>query len=324
MNRRFEAWFDAVIARSPAPPLFRWFAKTKLAVLAYHGITDADRFAAQLDLIGRKAHPVGLDDVFEAMHGGGRLPQRPVLITFDDADATLMTVGLPLLRERGLPAVAFVAGATLGTERPLWPGEARDLVRFGGTARGVEGLTPDEVVRTMKRLPDEERVAVLEELRSSARGEAGSVSQLGAEDLATIESSGIEIGNHTMTHPCLNRCTDDRIADEVSEAHHVLWAATGRPPRAFAYPNGDVDVRVARIVQELGYQIAFLFDHRLNSVPVRDPLRVSRLRVNSTDSLDRFGAVTSGLHPAFHAVRSRKGGRTADGSVLEPAAGRAR
>jgi hypothetical protein len=49
--------------------------------------------------------------------------------------------------------------------------------------------------------------------------------------------------------------------------------------------------------------VAFLFDHRLAPLPLREPLRISRLRVNSDTSTDRFRIILSGLHPTVHRVR---------------------
>jgi hypothetical protein len=40
-------------------------------------------------------------------------------------------------------------------------------------------------------------------------------------------------------------------------------------------------------------------------VPAANPLRLSRLRVNSDTSLDRFDTVITGLHPALHHARGR-------------------
>lgn len=113
------------------------------------------------------------------------------------------------------------------------------------------------------------------------------------------------VGNHTMTHPCLPRCRDDKAAEEVERAHRQLTKAIGHPPRSFAYPNGDWDERVERLLAEVGYEAAFLFDHRHNPAMPRHPLRISRLRVNSTTKLDRFATIVSGLHPALHHARGR-------------------
>jgi peptidoglycan/xylan/chitin deacetylase (PgdA/CDA1 family) len=160
-------------------------------------------------------------------------------------------------------------------------------------------------VRRLKQLPDDQRRSEIDLLRRRS-GLHPRQPQLTRAELVELEGAGVEIGNHTMTHPCLDRCADDVVRQEIVGAHNVLAAAVGRPPRAFAYPNGNWDERAEAQLVELGYRIAFLFDHRLAPIPGTDPLRVSRLRVNSDTSLDRLSTIISGLHPAVHRMR---GGR---------------
>jgi peptidoglycan/xylan/chitin deacetylase (PgdA/CDA1 family) len=303
MNARTEVWLDAALRRSPVQPVFHWRASRRLAVLAYHGVDDAERFKEHLDHIRRSAAAVSLDEALEAIDGRGTLPRRAVLITFDDGHRSVLEVGLPMLRERGLPAVAFVVAGVLDSDRPFWWSEVVDLASRGGVVHGMPSLAPRELVAALKRVPDTRRLRAIEELRRTATGAADPIPQLRSGDLKTLESGGIAIGNHTTSHPCLSRCADDVCRIEVETAHRTLSSALGHPPSSFAYPDGDRDTRAASVLAELGYRGAFLFDHRLSSRRPRDPLAVSRLRVNSTTTLDRFRTIASGLHPTVHRVR---------------------
>jgi glycosyltransferase involved in cell wall biosynthesis len=98
------------------------------AVLAYHALADLDgdavlrpygvppaRFAAQLDELAAHGWSfVSLQDLIEALSGRRPLPPRAVLVTFDDAYADLLADGVPLLRERGIPAVVFAVSGLIG------------------------------------------------------------------------------------------------------------------------------------------------------------------------------------------------------------------
>jgi peptidoglycan/xylan/chitin deacetylase (PgdA/CDA1 family) len=97
----------------------------------------------------------------------------------------------------------------------------------------------------------------------------------------------------------------EKIEREIGEAHAVLSSALGHEPTAFAYPNGDHDPRVRGAVQRTGYRLGFLFDHRVSAWPPEDSLRISRLRVDSTATLDRFRLIVSGLHPFLHHALGR-------------------
>lgn len=208
-----------------------------------------------------------------------------------------------MMRERGIPGVVFVIAGLLDTNQPTWFDEVKLLARNGGNANSLASLSPEKLVRALKRLNDEDRLAAIKELRSTASTSLPSAPQLRSEDLAHLESAGIAIGNHSLTHPCLNRCTDDKIQTEVYQSHEILSNALGHHPSTFAYPNGDVDERVISLLSKLDYKTAFLFDHKMSDLRPSNRFKISRVRVNSDTSMERFKIVLSGLHPAIHHLR---------------------
>jgi peptidoglycan/xylan/chitin deacetylase (PgdA/CDA1 family) len=300
---RSKTMMDAVLRRTPVQPVFHWRAARSLAVLAYHEIRDRERFAWQLDHLRRATSPVSVRDVIRAAEGGIGLPQRAVLVTFDDGHRDVLEVAMPMLRERGMPAVAFVVSGLVGTEAPHWWTEVKDLVATGGRSSAVAGLRPEDAVRALKRVRNDVRLEALADLRRTAPRPARSVRQLTEDDLDRLESDGVAIGSHSLTHPCLTRCSSETIREEVDEAHEILAASLGHEIDAFAYPDGDRDERVSAIVRSSSHRAGFLFDHRLSPPRPPDPLNISRLRVDADASSDRFRIIVSGLHPSIHRIR---------------------
>jgi peptidoglycan/xylan/chitin deacetylase (PgdA/CDA1 family) len=296
-------WIDLVLSHSPAQLLFRLGADRSLVALAYHDILDESRFLAQVTWLASNANVVSAEDVCRAIRGDGVLPKRAVLITFDDGDRTVYDVGLPILRGMGLPAVAFVVAGLVDTDEPFWWVEVEELVRNGARFPGVKFDSGREVVRWIKKLPNEERLAALGVLRKSANAVAEKTPQLTRDELRELDSCGIEIGNHTFSHPCLNQCDATTVEAEVRAGHERLAEIIGRPPRLFAYPGGDRHPTVPSVLRSLDYQAGFLFDHRIGRFPPRDPLAISRVRVNSTTSMNRYRTIMSGLHPFIHRAR---------------------
>jgi peptidoglycan/xylan/chitin deacetylase (PgdA/CDA1 family) len=294
---------DGLLAHTPAQPVFAHRASRSLAVLAYHEVNDPARFELQLDHLVRVAHPVTLEEVVTAVERRAPLPERAVLLTFDDGHRDVVETVLPLLRERGIPAVAFVVAGLIGSDDAHWWTEVKELSAAGGIVAGFDGTSPPDLVRALKRVSDARRLAAIEELRRRVGRSATPVAQLRPEELSALESAGIAVGNHSLTHPCLSRCTDEKILHEVRGAHDALSGMLGHEPTAFAYPDGDQDPRVTRIVEEVGYPVAFRFDHRLDDLTPRFPLGISRLRTDAHATLDRFRIIVSGLHPAIHRLR---------------------
>jgi peptidoglycan/xylan/chitin deacetylase (PgdA/CDA1 family) len=300
-----RAPLDLLLRRSPAQLAFRRRTGGRLTVLAYHGVDDPASFGRQLDHLVRTMRPVSLEEVVAAAGRRGALPPRAFLITFDDGHRSVLDAGVPLLRERGLPAAVFMVAGLLDTDQPFWWAEVERLHAQGGRAGAWPDLGPAELVRRLKTVPDAERLAVIADLRRTAAGPAPSMAQLRREELPALEAAGVSVGNHTVSHPCLPRCDDAKAAAEVADAHRILEDALGRAPTAFAYPNGDWDERAERALAAAGYEVGFLFDHRVNRPAPPHPLRLSRVRVNSDTSLDRFAIIVSGLHPAMHHARGR-------------------
>lgn len=290
---------EQLLAHSPLQAVALRRRPDALRVLAYHGVPSAQRFADQLDWLAAHTTVVSLDDARRHLLAGATLPSRPVLITFDDGDPTVLSTAVPLLQARGLPAVAFVIAGLVDTDTPFWWTEVEHLLR--DRPRG----TAASVVGELKMLPDGERRERIAQLRETDSGSRLATPQLTSADVRTLREGGVAIGNHSLTHPCLDRCDDRTLRREVEVARQRLHDILGEAPDTFAYPNGNVDARVEACVAAMGHDLAFAFDHRV----VHDrpnPLRVSRIRVDSDAPMDRFRIRVSGLHPAFHAAR---GGR---------------
>jgi peptidoglycan/xylan/chitin deacetylase (PgdA/CDA1 family)/GT2 family glycosyltransferase len=92
-------------------------------VLAYHAIGEPlgpygmpyEQFRGQLDALQHAGFQfVSADEFLTSLRGVGGLPRRPVMLTFDDAYKDLAETVLPLLKERGIPAVVFAVSGLLG------------------------------------------------------------------------------------------------------------------------------------------------------------------------------------------------------------------
>lgn len=158
----------------------------EVVVLAYHAIQDLSgdpvlrdyavppaRFAAQLDaLIDSGRRFVDLDAVIRALDGEAALAPGSLLLTFDDAYTDLTDAVMPILAERGIPAVVFAVAGQLGGENvwdrakgaralPLLDEDGLKQLVTAGHEVGSHGATH----RALSRVPREE---LPEELTGSA------------------------------------------------------------------------------------------------------------------------------------------------------------
>ena len=68
------------------------------------------------------------------------------------------------------------------------------------------------------------------------------------EEIEACVKAGMQIENHTVSHPNLCQLDHQRIEDECETADLSIEKHFGRRPRHFAYPYGLYDARVAGIV----------------------------------------------------------------------------
>ena len=122
-----------------APPrgFSRWSAARRERFLAYDVLPAA--FEAQLDwLVARGYTTILPRDLAAAWDTGAQLPERPVIITFDDGTHDWASTVLPLLRERGMVAQFYVTLQSLKSGGMSWP-ELRALAA-AGNGIGSHGL----------------------------------------------------------------------------------------------------------------------------------------------------------------------------------------
>jgi peptidoglycan/xylan/chitin deacetylase (PgdA/CDA1 family) len=77
-----------------------------------------------------------------------------------------------------------------------------------------------------------------------------------------IAASGEEIGDHTLTHPDLDRESPEQVRAEILGGRDVLWALSHDPATRIYMrpPHGRYTERTLQIAQELGYDVVLWTD----------------------------------------------------------------
>jgi len=111
-------------------------------ILAYHQVADSgvdpwkqsvspQHFTEHLAILRKEWRLTGLQQLVEAQQRG-RIPDRSVVITFDDGYAHHRHVVLPLLEQFDVPATFFVSTGQLGSQREYWWDELEGLLTAPG------------------------------------------------------------------------------------------------------------------------------------------------------------------------------------------------
>ncbi|HVS00991.1 MAG TPA: trifunctional glycosyltransferase/class I SAM-dependent methyltransferase/polysaccharide deacetylase [Thermoanaerobaculia bacterium] len=112
---------------------------------------------------------------------------------------------------------------------------------------------------------------------------------LGWDEVRHLRSEGVEIGSHSATHRPLTALTPCEVEREATRSLEILSEALGELVEAFAYPYGDTDPAVRRLVESCGY--TYGLSTRPGRCRFEDPLLdLPRIEVVGGDSFERFVA----------------------------------
>ncbi|HEX6715613.1 MAG TPA: polysaccharide deacetylase family protein [Pyrinomonadaceae bacterium] len=126
MKRRFFS----VLYKLGFTRLARWWNRRRVIILCYHGVTErsqrrpsdpaglhirADRFEAQLDHLRGHYNVISLAEFLKARENGS-LPDRSVVLTFDDGYRNFLTGALPRLEARDMPVSVFLITDRIKTD----------------------------------------------------------------------------------------------------------------------------------------------------------------------------------------------------------------
>ena len=118
-------------------------AKKEVPVLCYHQIRDwkaSDSKRAHDDIIppanfsqhikmlaDSGYHTILPDELYDYLNYGKKLPEKPIMITFDDTDLDQYTVGAKELKKYGFKGVFFIMTVSIGRPRYMSKAQIKEL-----------------------------------------------------------------------------------------------------------------------------------------------------------------------------------------------------
>jgi len=238
-------------------------------------------FERQLDLLCERLTPIDWPALLAWRAGRRTIPEKSVLLTFDDGLLDHAEVVFPILEKRGLRAVFFVQTATLVEGRMDASHQTHLLMcHLGvkGLANAATGWLTQKEPRWGARYPVDhvaaERVYHYEtpecarlkhlltnvlpiSLRDHLLGELfsryiGDTREWAArwysgfDQLAAMQSAGHTIGGHGHTHEPFSRLSPTEQARDMAMCSTVLSDRLGSCARPMSYPYGVCDDDIAR------------------------------------------------------------------------------
>ena len=231
-----------------------------VAVLCYHGLLrEADDSVPFRDLhVSRRVFeghcrvirdccsPITMRDAVAAF-AGAPLPERPVVVTFDDGYRSVWEFALPLLEKYQIPATVYACVEPIVNGHHFW----YDTI---GRERG------EQATMEARRMPFDEWQRMIRSVATPALA-TELHRPMTVHMLRTLAQSPlIDVGAHTMTHPTLALASSEQQRHEINGSRAQLADLLGAEPLGFAYPYGlrthDYSADSVDIVKAAGFGYA--------------------------------------------------------------------
>ena len=155
----------------------------------------------------------------------------------------------------------------------------------------------DSLVERAKRLPDEAREAILDDIARLVGAELPQVRRfINWEEALEMSSSGIAFGSHTATHAILTGLDAAALERELREPLEVLRTRGVRSIPVLCYPNGNHSSFIVRSARAAGYTAAITTKPGAESTRPADLFRLRRVGVH--DDITRTASLFT-----FHLAR---------------------
>lgn len=258
--------------------------KNSFLVLGYHDVEDdaADqrylsvRTSALNDQLAwlrdNGYHPISVQQIVDAHAGKITLPEKAVLLTFDDGYSSFYTRVWPLLERYQFPALWAPVGSWVDAP-------ANQPVDFGGLKTARDKFATWEMVRAVSKSP---------------------LVEIGAHTWAS--HYGVPANPQGSKEPAVaNRSYDKntgqyetdaqyeaRINADLDRVTKKITEVTGKSPRAWVWPYGAANGTTLKLAHQHGYQMAFTLNPGLANAARLDD--VPRILISDNPSLRTFAS----------------------------------
>lgn len=309
---------------------------TNLTIVMYHYVRPLRRsrypslkaleledFCGQLDFIQHHYQVVRMEEVITATYGKAELPERPLLLTFDDGYRDHYENVIPLLLERGLqgsffpPACAvresrvldvnkiqFTLASEANTQQLIdeifsvldahrtefgLPGNAEYFDTFSRGSRYDEPQVTFIKRILQKGLPQSLSAPLIDQLfrRFVTDDEKAFAAELymNADELRELHAAGMLIGSHGDKHLWLNTLSSEEQHREIDASLDFL-SELGVPTRdwVMCYPYGAYNDTLLAMLRDKQCALGLTVEVALADLKSNDPLRLPRLDTNDLPS----------------------------------------
>jgi peptidoglycan/xylan/chitin deacetylase (PgdA/CDA1 family) len=263
----------------------QWKNNHKPLVLMYHRIIDEPNigglsphiFEQQIAYICEHFRVVPIATLLDELKNNSLKPYT-LAITFDDGHYDFYENAWPILQKYKVPASLYITTGFVSASHWLWP----DLLKYilDNNQYHELQIEPFGTIKTYANLQQswhklgdycltlsaEKRNAFLRDLATAANVTTPNApikpyTAVTWQQLAQMQTEGLDVGSHTVSHPILSSLNDENLTYELERSAADIKQHLGTTPQGICYPNGrpeDINNNVIDFAQKAGYRYGLM------------------------------------------------------------------
>lgn len=280
---------------------------------------DISLFRSQIEFMKHNFSIVTMEQVMDAVENGSELPEKALLLTFDDGYIDNYTFAFPVLEELGIQGSFFIPGKTFATHQLLDVNKIHYILASANICELLEDVKKemeryrggmefdyaptDELFHeyaVANRFDTKETVFVKrmlqtvlpEKLRNMISSNlfekyvGVTEEQLAYElymtrdQIRTMKRHGMFIGIHGYDHYWLGNLEPEKMREDISWALDALDEFIDRKRWAMNYPYGNYNQDVLEYISSQGACVGFTTNVRVAQIGMDPVLELPRLDCN--------------------------------------------
>lgn len=279
---------------------------------------DVPLFRKQMEFFKENCNVVTMEQVIDAVKGRSELPEKAVLLTFDDGYVDNFTFAFPILEEFGFQGSFFIPGKTFTTHQLLdvnkihyilasadigklvidvkekmdhyrgqeydYPSteELWDQYAIDGRFDGKDTIFVKRMLQTVlpERLRNQISSDLFEKYVGVTEEQLAYELYMTPEQIRTLKNHGMHIGLHGYDHYWLGNLSSEQMKEDIARALDIMDEFIDRREWVMNYPYGSFNDDVLEYIGQNGACIGLTTEVRVAEIGKDQALQLPRLDCN--------------------------------------------
>lgn len=280
-------------------------------------------FRQQMEYLKNNFDCITID---EALNRRGQGQEKPgVVVTFDDGYANNIDIALPILVEFDIPAVIYVTTNPILDRQLFWP----DMIWMAVKRSNLTSIDLEEIddslgiyypkgmgeqwqtvvlriLEDIKKTNPKQRMEIVEAIVNKLKispdadhfeidVENNIFTPLTQEQILKLSSHpNITIGAHSHCHNLLDQIPIKQAEKSIKTSKKILEDITESRIDHFAFPNGNFNSLLLRLIRDIGFKSAVTFRQGFYK-DGNDVYKINRFGIGADLSISTFSAMLTGI-----------------------------